>query len=96
MSRFDRLFQRLSPLWATASLLHLGCTLITDVDRSKIPEPPTIQPDPVPTPDAGMEQPELTDAGAAGDAAAAADATADATPAQPELDAGAVETPDAQ
>jgi hypothetical protein len=96
MFRFDRLLQRLSPLWVTASLLHLGCTLITDVDRSKIPEPATIEPDPVPPSDAGPEQPELTDAGAAGDAAAAADATPDATPAEPELDAGAIETPDAQ
>jgi len=76
---------RLSYLWVVAALLSFGCTLITDVDRSKIPQLPVIEPDPVvdagnpnppdgPGPDAG-----LTDAGDAG--------------AEPVGDAGAPDAP---
>lgn len=100
MFRFDRLFQRLLPswvipLWVTASLLQPGCTLITDVDRSKIPQPPTIEPDPQPS-DAGTENPLPDTADAGGDAALADDSTPDAAPSEPELDAGATAVPDAQ
>jgi hypothetical protein len=90
---FDRLSLRLLLSWALASLLPLGCTLITDVDRSKIPEPPVIEPDPRPS-DAGME-PSPPDAADVGDAGAVADAAPDATGAEPESDAAA-EPPDAQ
>ncbi|HEU4577298.1 MAG TPA: hypothetical protein VFS67_03515 [Polyangiaceae bacterium] len=77
---------------ATATALTASCTLITDVDRSKIPEPPVVTPDPIldagPATDGGTppstEDAGLADAGpdAAGDAAAsdagtAADAQAD-------------------
>jgi len=90
MFRFDRFFWRLLPLWAGASLLHLGCTLITDVDRSKIPAPAEIEPDPEPTPaDAGGENPAQPEAVDAGDAGSLADAA-------PELDASPMESPDAQ
>ena len=41
-------------LCALGTLLHLGCTLITDVDRSKIPQPPPFQPEG----DAGARPPE--------------------------------------
>jgi hypothetical protein len=95
MPRIHRLTQQpgrcrawLSYPWLVALLLPLGCTLITDVDRSKIPEPPAIEPDPVP-PDAGEARdaavpPAETDAGndAAAPDAPEPDATApDAAPA---------------
>jgi hypothetical protein len=50
---------RLLRLCALGAVLHLGCTLITDVDRTKIPQPPPFQPEG----DAGELPPE-TDAGA--------------------------------
>jgi hypothetical protein len=93
MLSFDRLSQRLLLSWALASLLPLGCTLITDVDRSKIPQPPVIGPDPVPS-DAGGEVPAPPDAADISDAGA--DATpdaADTTGAEPDA---AAELPDAQ
>jgi hypothetical protein len=84
----DRFSRRLPfCLWACATLPQLACTLVTDVDRSKIPAPAIIEPDPEP-------EPEDVDAGA-GDAGPdpgeAADGGTDA-----ESDAGAVETADAQ
>jgi hypothetical protein len=93
MLRIDRFSQRLLCLWALAALPQLACTLITDVDRSKIPPPAVIEPDPKP-PDAGV-----ADAGVASDAGSldageAADGGSDAAP--PELDAGAVDVGDAQ
>jgi hypothetical protein len=45
---------RLLRLCALGAALHLGCTLITDVDRSKIPQPPPFEPDS----DAGVTPPE--------------------------------------
>jgi len=45
---------RLLCLCALGAVLHLGCTLITDVDRSKIPQPPPFEPDL----DAGVTPPE--------------------------------------
>jgi len=57
---------RLLRLCAVGALLHLGCTLITDVDRTKIPQPPPFQPEG----DAGEVPPEPeTDAGVVADAA---------------------------
>lgn len=45
---------RLLRLCALGAALHLGCTLITDVDRSKIPQPPPFEPEV----DAGSMPPE--------------------------------------
>ena len=52
-------------LCAVGALLHLGCTLITDVDRTKIPQPPPFQPEgdagetpPEPETDAGVGEPD--------------------------------------
>jgi hypothetical protein len=76
---------RLLSLGAVVSLLSVGCTLITDVDRSKIPEPPVIEPDPLPAPDGGAP-----DAGMetqAGDAGGVPDAAAPDAAGEPELDA---------
>jgi hypothetical protein len=57
---------RLLRLCAVGALLHLGCTLITDVDRTKIPQPPPF----LPEGDAGELPPEPeTDAGVVADAA---------------------------
>ena len=81
-------------LLAMATALAAGCTLITDVDRSKIPPPPVVAPDPVldagSAPDAGSP-PESTEDAAASDAgtdAAASDAALG--------DAGSTELADAQ
>jgi hypothetical protein len=76
-------------LCGLAAVLHFGCTLITDVDRSKIPQPASTfidaggsgepAPEPKPTVDAGSTV-GASDAGsdaATGDAAAA-DAAPDA------------------
>jgi hypothetical protein len=90
MLRIDRFSQRLLWLWALSALPQLGCTLITDVDRSKIPAPEVILPDPEPpatdagAADAGNLQPEPADGGS------------DAAPAEPDPDAGSVELSDAQ
>lgn len=69
-------------LLGTATALAAGCTLITDVDRSKIPEPPVVAPDPDldagPLADSGTP-PTMEDAGLLSDAApdaAASDAAA--------------------
>jgi hypothetical protein len=91
MFSFDRPSQRLLLSWALAALLPLGCTLITDVDRSKIPQPPVIEPDPRPS-DAGTV-PSTPDAADGSDAGALPDAAPDAT--VPVSDAGAEPT-DAQ
>jgi len=57
---------RLLRLCAVGTVLHLGCTLITDVDRTKIPQPPPF----LPEGDAGGTPPEPeTDAGVVVDAA---------------------------
>jgi hypothetical protein len=68
-------------LLAAVTALAAGCTLITDVDRSKIPLPPVVAPDPQfdagPQADAGTPPVSTDDAGAASDAgtdAAASDA----------------------
>jgi hypothetical protein len=60
---------RLLRLCALGALLHLGCTLITDVDRSKIPQPPPFQPEgdaggtpPEPELDAGAGEPDAAPA----------------------------------
>jgi hypothetical protein len=80
-------------LLGTATALAAGCTLITDVDRSKIPQPPVVAPDPEldagPQADAGT--PPADDAGATSDGgpdAAASDAAAG--------DAGGTDLTDAQ
>jgi len=87
----DRFSPRLLCFWALCALPQLACTLITDVDRSKIPVPAIIEPDPVP-PDAGA-----ADAGEPSDAAGAATDASDAADAAPlGSDAGAVEPGDAQ
>ena len=79
---------------ATATVLAASCTLITDVDRSKIPQPPVVAPDPLldagPEADGGTP-PVSTDAGAVTDAATDA-AASDAAPG----DAGAMDLADAQ
>ena len=59
-------------LLATATALAAGCTLITDVDRSKIPQPPVVAPDP--SIDAGAQDDGGTPPESTGDAAAASDA----------------------
>jgi hypothetical protein len=92
MLRIDRFSQRLLCWCALAALPQLACTLITDVDRSKIPVPPIIEPDPRPVLDAGVEDAGAQDAGSDG----GADSGADAAPAEPELDAGAMDLGDAQ
>jgi hypothetical protein len=94
MLRIDRFSQRLLCLWALAALPQLACTLITDVDRSKIPVPPIIEPDPKPPLDAGVEDAGAQDAGSVD--AGAADSGPDAAPSEPELDAGAPDPGDAQ
>jgi hypothetical protein len=86
--------------WVVGAIAHgalFGCTLITDVDREKIPEPPQL---PFPEVDAGPgpEQPALDasvpedaggDAGDALDAGAPdADAAVDAAIDAPDADAG--------
>jgi hypothetical protein len=83
-------------LLVSATALAAGCTLITDVDRSKIPPPPVVTPDPVrdagSTPEDGGTPPESTgDAGAASDAGTDA-AASDAAPG----DAGSTDLADAQ
>ena len=83
-------------LLVSATALAAGCTLITDVDRSKIPPPPVVAPDPVrdagSTAEDGGTPPESTgDAGAASDAGTDA-AASDAAPG----DAGSTELADAQ
>ena len=81
-------------LLGTAAALAVGCTLITDVDRSKIPPPPVVEPDPVRDAgleDAGTPPPNEEDAGAVSDAGADA-ATTDAGPG----DAGSPDLADAQ
>jgi hypothetical protein len=59
-------------LLGTATALAAGCTLITDVDRSKIPLPPVVAPDPQldagPESDAGTPPESVDDAGAPSDA----------------------------
>jgi hypothetical protein len=97
MLRIDRFSQRLLCLWALAALPQLACTLITDVDRSKIPVPPIIEPDPKPVLDAGAEDAGVEDAGAqdAGNVGPA-DSGPDAAPTEPELDAGTMDLGDAQ
>ena len=78
---------RLARLCALGTLLHLGCTLITDVDRSKIPQPPPFETEgdaggtpPEPELDAGVPgEPDAPSEDAGGiqpiaDAAAAGDA----------------------
>jgi hypothetical protein len=59
-------------LLGTATALAAGCTLITDVDRSKIPQPPVVAPDPLldagPQADGGAPPESTDDAGAASDA----------------------------
>jgi hypothetical protein len=90
MLRMDRFCQRLLCLWACSALPQLACTLIADVDRSKIPPPAIIQPDP---------EPEDTDAGAEGpedNAGEMVDAGSDAAPTETASDAGALEMGDAQ
>lgn len=82
-------------LIATATALAAGCTLITDVDRKKIPQPPVVAPDPVldagPEGDGG-EPPESTEE--PGDTS---DAGTDAAPGNTEPgDAGSTELADAQ
>ena len=91
MLRMDRLSQRLLfCLWTSAALPQLACTLVTDVDRSKIPPPAIIEPDPEPEDmDAGAEDP-----GSGLDAGDSPDT--DAAPADPDLDSGSLETGDAQ
>ena len=88
--RMNRLFQRLLTLGLVAASCHLGCTLITDVDRSKIPQPAPIAPD-IQT-DAGAPP---RDAGAveADAAATATDAAADAAP-EPPIEEEACPAPD--
>jgi hypothetical protein len=67
----DRLSLRLL-LLGTAAALAASCTLITDVDRSKIPQPPVVAPDPDldagPQADGGSSPESTDDAGAASDA----------------------------
>jgi len=79
-------------LLAMATALAAGCTLITDVDRSKIPAPPVVAPDPVldagPAGDSGSPPESTDDAGDAGTDAAASDAALG--------DAGSTELADAQ
>lgn len=87
----DRLFLRLLLL----AIATAGCTLITDVDRKKIPQPPVVAPDPVldagPEGDGG-EPPESTEE--PGDTS---DAGTDAAPGDTEPgDAGSTEFADAQ
>lgn len=80
--------------WFPAPLLHLcvvagmaaalgtGCTLITDVDRSKIPAAEVVPPDPPPPPpaDAG-EPPAQGDAGSEPDAGGSSEPDAASPPA---------------
>ena len=73
----DRLSLRLLVL-GTATALAASCTLITDVDRSKIPEPPVVAPDPLV--DAGVPQDAAVPPASADDGDAATDAGPDAAP----------------
>lgn len=77
-------------LFGAAAALALGCTLITDVDRSKIPAPPVVEPDPLldaGAEDAGTPPAASEDAGTVGDAGSDA-AAPDAAP----MDAGGNQT----
>lgn len=88
MLRMDRLSQRLLCLWALSAVPQLACTLITDVDRSKIPPPAIIEPDP--EPDSGAPPPDTADAGPVDAGAGNAGDAGDAATAEPESDAGVV------
>lgn len=85
-SRFAAPLRQLSPARGSiivpllAAALSAGCTLISDVDRSKIPAAEVLPPDPPPPGDAGGEEP----APAEGDAGG-----------EPQGDAGTLPEPDA-
>jgi hypothetical protein len=92
-SRDTRFRWRLS-LLATTTALAAGCTLITDVDRKKIPQSPVVAPDPVL--DAGTAADGGTPPDATGDVVTS-DAGTDAAPGDTDLgDAGSTELADAQ